>query len=238
MLQNPPTHKLDIWLPRLANFTQVALLLLTTAGFYLTVLPLYQKALLDEAFARKEVELKHVTASLEAKYVKLRRVAVHGFITYAEMDCSGLGEIMLKKAGEKVDRTQPFTIDVKKCLVDYEVASIGLSELRTDDRVFFRTEVAKIADEIAKLQADAALNYRRAEQDINDGNMEAYASKREFSAQALKFLAQHMTPEQVAARKRLDAVEELRRQRVDGYWNAFRTGLRSLANLTWPKQTH
>lgn len=240
VLQTSPPHKLDVWLPRLANFTQVGLLLLTAGGFYFTVLPLYQKALLDEAFARKEVELKQVTASLEAKYAKLRGVAVRGFIINADADCSGFGEVLRKAPDQKVDRAKAFTIDVKKCLIDYEAKSANLSELRTDDRTFFRTEVAKVADKIVNLQSNAAASYSRADEDINDANMEAYAGKREFSARMLKFLAQHMkmTPEQIAARKRLDAVEELRAQRVDSYWSAFRTELHSLNKLKWPIQTH
>jgi len=151
--------------------------LLTAGGFYFTVLPLYQKALLDEAFARKEVELKQVTASLEAKYAKLRGVAVRGFVINADADCSGIGDLLQKAPGQKVDRTQAFTIDVKKCLIDYEAKSANLSELKTDDRTFFRTEVAKVADRIVKLQSDAATSYNRAEEDINDGNMYAYASE-------------------------------------------------------------
>lgn len=240
ILQTPPPHKLDVWLPRFANFTQVALLALTVGGFYFTVLPLYQKALLDEAYARKEIELKQVTASLEVKYAKLRGVAVRGFVINADADCSGFSEMTRSpfdntKAKASV-RTNAFTIDVKKCLLDHEAKAPSLSELRTDDRAFFRTAFVEAADQIVKLQSDAVASYARADDDINDSNIDEYASKRELSARMLVFLAKHMqiTPEAVAAHKRKSAVEELRAQRIDGYRSAMRNKLHGLTKVKWP----
>lgn len=241
VLQTPPPHKLDVWLPRLANFTQVALLLLTAGGFYFTVLPLYQKALLDESFARKEIELKQVSASVEAQYAKLRGVAVRGFIVNADTECSGIGELLRIKESRQLTRAQiheqAFTSNVKKCLLDYEAKSSGLSELRTDDRAFFRTAVAKAAERIAGHQSNFAAIYKRANEDINDSNMDMYAEKRKFSSEMLKIITQLVkyTPEEIAARKRLAAVQELQEQRISAYWSASRVELQSLARLNWPR---
>lgn len=57
----------DRWLPRLSHVSQFGLLLFTVGTLYFTVIPLYQKALLEEAIAKKEVELKLATQALEAR---------------------------------------------------------------------------------------------------------------------------------------------------------------------------
>jgi hypothetical protein len=120
VLQTPAPHKLDVWLPRLSNIAQVVLLGLTAGAFYLTVLPLYQKALLDEAFARKEIELKQVTATLDAKYAKLREVAIRAFVINADADCSGFTTMMRRTRDRTYSGHSTFDIDVKKCLLDHE----------------------------------------------------------------------------------------------------------------------
>lgn len=241
ILQAPQPHKLDVWLPRLANFTQVALLALTACGFYFTVLPLYQKALLDEAFARKEVELKQVTAALDAKYGQLRRVAVREFAIGADADCSGFSEMLRTTRDKPLEshenvEANAFKIDVKKCILDHEKKATSLAELRPDDRAYFRTVLLEVTDRIVKFQSDAAANYARADNDINDSNVNAYASRRQFSARMLAFVSQHMKlpPGFIAAQKRRDAVNELRSERIDAYNKALRTELYGLIKMKWP----
>ena len=58
---------LDAWLVRLSHLSQFGLLLFTVGTIYFTVIPLYQKALLEESIAKKEIELKEATALLDAK---------------------------------------------------------------------------------------------------------------------------------------------------------------------------
>lgn len=236
VLQTPPPHRIDVWLPRLANVTQVVLLCLTAGGFYFTVLPLYQKALLDEAYARKEFELKKVTALLEDKYGKLRQVAVRNFVFNADADCSGFTEMMRKKDYSADTKTNPFSIDVKRCLLDEEIKSNSLSELRPNDRVVFRTALIKVADEISTIQHDAEASYQRADSDINSSNIEAYASKREFTAKMLSFLVQNkmIKPDDIARQKRKEAVEELKAERVQHYRNAVTAHMRVLMKMRWP----
>lgn len=48
--------KLDKILTRGANLSQIVLIFGALFGYFYTVKPLYQKELLDEAIARKEVE--------------------------------------------------------------------------------------------------------------------------------------------------------------------------------------
>jgi hypothetical protein len=57
----------DKWLVRLSHISQFGLLLFTVGTIYFTVVPLSQKALLEEAIAKKEIELKDATLLLDAK---------------------------------------------------------------------------------------------------------------------------------------------------------------------------
>jgi hypothetical protein len=234
VLQTPAPHKLDVWLPRIANFTQVALLALTAGGFYFTVLPLYQKALLDEAFARKEIELKQVTTTLDAQYAQLRQLAVREFVMRAEFDCSGLGETLRTALNNTSVKKSAFSVDVKQCLLRHETIAPNLSVLRANDRNFFRIAVTKVADRLVTLQSEAAAGYTRAEKDVNDSNTDAYAAKREFSARQLALLSPYMKPDEVTARKRQNAVAQLREERIQAYRSAVGEQLRGLNKMHWP----
>jgi hypothetical protein len=123
---------------------------------------------------------------------------------------------------------------VKKCILDHEAKAQSLSQLRTEDRVLFRTALSGLADQITKLQSDAAANFARADTDINDSNVEEYAKKRDFSARSLSVLARYMKPEDVAATKRKQAVEELRSERLEAYRTAALDQLLSLNKIKWP----
>lgn len=50
--------KIDIWSTRIANFSQLGVLILAVFGYFYTVLPVYQKSLLDEEIAKKTLELE------------------------------------------------------------------------------------------------------------------------------------------------------------------------------------
>jgi hypothetical protein len=65
--------ELDTWLLRLSHVSQFGLFLFTIGTIYFTVIPLYQKALLEESIAKKEIELKEATAQLNSKEDALLR---------------------------------------------------------------------------------------------------------------------------------------------------------------------
>lgn len=50
--------KIDTWSARAANFSQIGVLALAAFGYFYTVLPVYQKSLLDEEIAKKTLELE------------------------------------------------------------------------------------------------------------------------------------------------------------------------------------
>ncbi|WP_162615761.1 MULTISPECIES: hypothetical protein [Ralstonia solanacearum species complex] len=67
---------LDLWLSRGASVAQIGGVALALAGLFYTVIPLYQKAAVDEQLARREAELKAIEAHLKrarAEAYRLRR---------------------------------------------------------------------------------------------------------------------------------------------------------------------
>src|SRR5437016_4581751 len=89
-----PRSRIDLWLMRASHLGQAGLFILTLAALYYTVLPLYQKAVLEEAIARKEIELTHATAQVEKLYVTARGYIVDEYVSYASGKCSGVFELL------------------------------------------------------------------------------------------------------------------------------------------------
>ena len=51
------------------------------------MIPLYQKAILDEAIARKKLKLKKTKAALDKAYVSVREIATRQFVSMANEKC-------------------------------------------------------------------------------------------------------------------------------------------------------
>jgi hypothetical protein len=64
--------RIDRVLARLANASQLGVLLLAGFGYFYTVLPVYQKSLLDEEIAKKTIELNAKDGALQAKNAELQ----------------------------------------------------------------------------------------------------------------------------------------------------------------------
>ena len=58
VMREHSSTKTDLVLQRLANASQLALVVLAIFGYFFTVLPIYQKSLLDEEIAKKTLELR------------------------------------------------------------------------------------------------------------------------------------------------------------------------------------
>lgn len=80
----------DIWLNRISQITQLGLFLLAIFGLYYTVIPLYQKALVDEQLAEKEVRLRELDQQISELYGQSRTRAVRQLVLGAGAYCSGL----------------------------------------------------------------------------------------------------------------------------------------------------
>lgn len=227
-------HFLDVWLPRFSNLAQVVLLLLTAGSLYFTVLPLYQKALLDEAIAKKEVELKAASAVLESKYVQIRRFTMREYIQVTGPDCMDMLRKIPQSPNEARAPDITLTLDIKQCLLKHESETRSLSELRPADREFLRQHLSLLGEKLSKYQTDARLAVEQAEQDVNSDNIDELASKRVFASRLNGILSKIASPQQIADFKRRSAVDELKWQRTEKYRNSVSAELFGLLKLNWP----
>lgn len=233
----PPSsapHVLDVWLPRFSNLAQVVLLALTVGSLFLTVLPLYQKTLLDEAIAKKEIELKAATAALETKYMQLRRFAVRDYIRFTVPGCVGMLRKIPESADERLPPDDTLTLDIKPCIVNAEPTMRALSELRNEDRLFFRAQLELVGDRLAKGQLSAKTSVANANRDVNDSNIEQLAAKRGFESRLRRIFAGVTSPKRLAEAKRHSAVAELEHERTDFYRKQVSDEMFGLLKLNWP----
>jgi hypothetical protein len=156
-------HWLDIWLPRISHFSQFGLFVITLGSLYFVVLPLYQKAVLDEAIAKKEVELRQVSAALEESYRRVRESAVKDFVLGTGLDCSGLmlppriglpPQMVTQIAKRKPDAQEILEIDPKKCLVEASAHYPGLRNLRVEDMATLQEATASLGQELDKTRSE------------------------------------------------------------------------------------
>jgi hypothetical protein len=146
------THWLDMWLPRVSHFAQFGLFAITIWSLYFTVLPLYQKAVLEEAIARKGIELAASEKSLEQSYSRVRAFAVREFVFSTGAYCSGLmlpPPVLVApdektspgpSAAEKILKT-----DAGACIIEEFQKAQSLKELRPADIQTLSSHVERIA---------------------------------------------------------------------------------------------
>ena len=100
----PKGNQFDVWLQRLSHLSQFGIFVFTVWAIFFTVVPLYQKALLDEAIAKKEVELKEANTALERAYGRIKFTVVKDFVFMAGARCSDL----LYRPGKYLPEKPPF----------------------------------------------------------------------------------------------------------------------------------
>lgn len=88
-----PSEK-DRWLSHVAAFSQLGVLIVTVVTLSYTVIPVYQKAVLEEAVAQKQVELREVQTAVDKLYGDVRSLAVGYFAFDASLKCSQLYEVV------------------------------------------------------------------------------------------------------------------------------------------------
>lgn len=158
---------LDVWLPRISHFSQFGLFALTLGSLYFTVIPLYQKAALEEQIARKEVELKAMEQSLEASYSRVRKYTVREFVNYVGPRCTGL----LVRARSPLDAPQDknkkrslveegLELDVSECLLSQMEKASPIKQLRPSDQETFASNIKKLAADLGEKRLTALSNYK------------------------------------------------------------------------------
>lgn len=155
----PKGNQFDVWLQRLSHLSQFGIFVFTVWAIFFTVVPLYQKALLDEAIAKKEVELKEANTALERAYGRIKFTVVKDFVFMAGARCSDL----LYRPGAYLPEKPPFAdlfeMDVPACLTRAAEEYIPLKELRAEDRRLFDQSLLALNKELLNIRQRAKTEY-------------------------------------------------------------------------------
>lgn len=159
---------MDTWLSRLSHFSQIGLLFVAVFGYVYTVLPVYQKSLLDEQIAQKELQLRSLQIKLDEMYVLNRSEVIKGFIINSTHECTGIDKLP-KDASENLSRKavtlkqrlgEIFEIGMKECLVDTLNKSKKIKLLlKQNDFNFLSLQVNAIGNKLNLLQKELRSEY-------------------------------------------------------------------------------
>lgn len=228
-------HWADVWLPRLSHFAQFGLFLFTLGISYFTVLPLYQKAVLEETIAKKEVELGSLTKSLNESYIRLRSYAMREFYIEAMPACGGLfiepglsaDDALKKPRAEKI-----FELDVQSCLIALGGKFEALKDLKPRDSQTFMVALVQIGKEIADKRTLSLAEYESAAQRVTNADIAALPLD-SFRVRAQTFLEKLRggVPDMNARRK---LAESIAKENVGIQYEHFiRDRVTSLRSIQW-----
>lgn len=235
-------NRIDIWLPRVSHISQLGLLLLTVGGFYFTVIPLYQKALLDEAIARKEIELKQTLVALDKAYVSVRQIAVQQFIVLSVEKCARTARLLVdpedhpvkQKSGPKHSSEDVLlSVDVRRCISDAIAEAKAIADLRQVDRTALEVEAGRISNALVTLQARAIRDFDAAPEAVKR-NVGQFSLKSDFRSRMLDFLAKHRPAEEIQKQRNELVVVQAQENVSAEYYQALLNEITSVRRLSWP----
>jgi len=135
---------MERFIPLASHIAQIVMMLLTAGGLFFTVIPLYQKAAVDEQIAKQQIKLDQLERQLKLGYRKIRANAVRQYVFAAGAQCTGL---MLPAPTIRSDGSVPdiprqiLQIDVSECMRRLKESSTPLRDLTQSD---FQTLKASI----------------------------------------------------------------------------------------------
>lgn len=138
---------LDIWLKRGSHIAQFGLFTATIFGFYYTVIPLYQKAALDEQIAQRSVELRKAEMALriaEDKAYAYERLNFQRGLAFSASDKCTAFRQFISVDGHSRDPFANMKIKLKECLTEQMAARAPAKVLRPADADFMRATLEKL----------------------------------------------------------------------------------------------
>lgn len=230
---------LDVWLPRLSHIAQLGLFIFTLGSIYYTVIPLYQKALLEEAIAKKETDLAALSKTLETAYSQIRLYAVREFYIGAAPECSGLLH-RLEKPLPLGERSEPevehvYSIDVPVCLRKVASKTAALNHLNPEDRATFSEAVERLAVELSEKRKKSMESYQAAPTKVTEEDIKALSTE-SYRVQYLKLLEQKFGHVVSREEWRKLAAETAQVKISSEYGQAIREGLLALRKIRWSNE--
>ena len=206
------SNRFDIWLKRLSHFSQIGLFLFTAWALYFTVIPLYQKAILDEAIAKKEIELKEANIELEKAYGRIKFSVLKDFVFMAGARCSDLKYREPLRGKPLPPFAELFELDVPACLTKAAEEYTPLKVLKPGDRKLLDQSLHTLSRELLNIRQRAKAEYddvpKRAA-----ANPNALTPPGEDRGELLKLIAKLVSPE-VYQRYALEAIIEEEQSRI------------------------
>lgn len=230
---------LDVWLPRINHFSQLGLFAIAMWSLYFTVLPLYQKAVLEESIAKKELELAASEKALEQTYSRIRHYAVREFVFSAGAECSSL---MIRPSDTRWDAKpspapsmaeQILKIDTEACLKKELQQVPSLKELRPKNLRTLSDHVIRIATEIKKRQGNAWEKYKSLPQNAAK-DPSILKPPGHFGEGALILLSKlHYPPSEIEATRFSLSIQETQSAVAYEYDNYVRDQILTLRSIDW-----
>lgn len=154
--------KFDQWLQRLSHLAQCALCIFTIGTIYTTVIPLYQKTLLDEAIARKEIELKNITTLWDKAYKRVLVSTANDFVNTAVRECGFFPPLDRSPSAEKTSMFSGnvFETDINTCLQGNLKRIMARGELSPNDQAKFESVVNTLSSNLRKIELEAISQFR------------------------------------------------------------------------------
>lgn len=230
--------KIDIWLQRISHVSQFGLFVFTIGTIYSTVVPLYQKALLDEAVAKKEMELGKVSAALEKAYTRIRFFAVREYVFNAGSECSGVlirqsEPLPLSARGPvRSIADEIFDIDVPSCLLRVERETKSLRDLNDMDLKLLRGKILRLGEKLSTLKGRALAEYNEVSNRAKV-NPNSIPPPTGFTARSLGAIKDLMPPDMFAKQLKSASIGEERARIAFGYANDVRIGISALRKIDW-----
>lgn|SRR6185437_3093268 len=239
-----PQAPLDLWLQRIGLISQVGLFLFTVGTIYFTVIPLYQKALLDEQIAQKQIELEKLTSALNSAYVKIRSSAVNTYVFHAGAKCSGLmiNPSSTAGGGAKVYADSILEIKPEDCL-SQELSAGELKGLNPADLALLKSKVIEIGKLLEELRqkglsrmADAPQAAKAITTKFPTSGTARVIALEQLKGQSPEFQRELLA--KIAVDQERVAVDQERMNAADEYSKSVRSQVLTLNDIEWPSPKH
>ncbi|MQR00974.1 hypothetical protein [Glaciimonas soli] len=233
-------EKFERVIPLVSHIAQVIIMLLTAGGLYFTVIPLYQKAAVDEQVAKQQLRLEQLQRTVATNYKKMRAEAIRQYVFLAGVDCTGLmtpiPPLGVRSTGADLN-DKILAINVSDCMhADLTTATL-LTALTPEDREALSVSVNNIAADIDIARLAAKVRNSAAKPPFNAaGPLDLGLG--EFAEMQLAVIKKFgATDNQVRAAREQMSVNTQRNKMTVQYTTFARSEIGKLNQLVWPKNT-
>lgn len=230
--------KVDIWISRASHMSQVGILIIAVFGYFYTIVPIYQKSILDEDIAKKTLELNSLKESI---YIKQRQVLINNLIHESSLVCSGLLERPKNpiKLGEKpltIVEENPilFKNNSSKCFTNFFENSDLKYNLHKIDYEILSKNVAVIADNLEKDQSAAQNNFYRFTNAVNlNPDILERIILNIHSANMFEILKKIYPNEEFGNLYQKTRLEQAQFKIINDYRDKISTTIKELSKISW-----